>query len=990
MKRKMFKVTAVLMAIAMMLSLTLVAACNGGYDGVPATSVVITPALVNLRLGDNITQQLTVQVNPAEANQAVTWESTNTDVVTISDTGLVTAVGGPVGQLGSSPVQMITVRAISVSNNAAVGTANIVVMAAHVPTTGITIVQDDFTLGQRFFQQLTTTFAPANATQNSAVWTSNNEEIATVDQNGRVQAVGVGTAIIRATATGYDVYDEVTVTVTYRTTGAIAMYHEFQNMTLDGNYFLENDITFPAGFIFTPIGGGYGGPAAADDFSGAFTGTFDGRGFTVSDILITAVGPDGTHEAYVWQMAIFRRTHGAEIRNVAFDNVSITNIGGDSGALVARAGPNTIMENISLQGALIAYYWNNAPGAAWSRNAAIAGFVHEGTVMRNIVADVGVAGSNSRNIAGVVSENVTMDNIFVVGDRIAGGVAAEGVTTGFDPERNFSNNDMVVDGGNRNAFLMEDIGEVSFAALPNFAWQLNAGALPTLRPQGPPRAMFNVTLPALSEHFTTSQVLQRVEYGNDHVFTLAFNLGFGEDDDFAIAANGTAVPNANIVRTGATALSGGVLTVTLINVTEAVTITVAGTTAFGAEVTGFRTTDRYIVEGESVAFYAEDEYTFTVTLLGSTAAVDDYITVALTGYASATVNSDSRAGNVFTFVLNTEDMDDDVEIGAVSGLGTRLSGRPSLNLLDTADMVASDDWTAISTAQQFLDMTLDGQYFLTQNINFTDVDFVAIAGGNGTTPDAVTGYRFTGTLDGRGFALQNITLAAGASGVFQLGIFRQTGTGAVIRNLAVTNITIANSAGQGGVLVGRVVGNTLIENVYIQGASNGPGGTAAEWNFNAGIVGNVHAAHGIIIRNAVVNVSSTAHMFAGVGGIIYTSAATPEGWRLFENIFVVTDGFTPRPGSGGSEFFLRANAAGNVPAAVQVNLVAFELAYATAQDYSALPEAFWADTEYTVIPDCVCEDEDCLEEGCECEDADCEDAYCECEVKEEDDEEEED
>ena len=58
---------------------------------VSVDSVTVTPASVTLN--PNGTQQLTATVSPAEATETVTWHSENEKVATVSDTGLVTAVG---------------------------------------------------------------------------------------------------------------------------------------------------------------------------------------------------------------------------------------------------------------------------------------------------------------------------------------------------------------------------------------------------------------------------------------------------------------------------------------------------------------------------------------------------------------------------------------------------------------------------------------------------------------------------------------------------------------------------------------------------------------------------------------------------------------------------------------------------------------------------------------------------------------------------------
>ena len=60
--------------------------------------------------------------------------------------------------------------------------------------------------------QLTATVSPANATDKKVTWTSSNTSVATVDSNGRVRGVSVGTATITASAGGKS--DTCVVTVT--------------------------------------------------------------------------------------------------------------------------------------------------------------------------------------------------------------------------------------------------------------------------------------------------------------------------------------------------------------------------------------------------------------------------------------------------------------------------------------------------------------------------------------------------------------------------------------------------------------------------------------------------------------------------------------------------------------------------------------------------------------------------------------------------------
>ena len=63
-------------------------------------------------------------------------------------------------------------------------------------------------------RQFTATVYPEEATYHNVTWKSSNSRVATVDQNGNVTAVALGTAVITATATdGSEVFGECTLTV---------------------------------------------------------------------------------------------------------------------------------------------------------------------------------------------------------------------------------------------------------------------------------------------------------------------------------------------------------------------------------------------------------------------------------------------------------------------------------------------------------------------------------------------------------------------------------------------------------------------------------------------------------------------------------------------------------------------------------------------------------------------------------------------------------
>lgn len=80
--------------------------------------------------------------------------------------------------------------------------------------TGVTLDQTDLTLFTGQSEQLTATVTPDNATNKNVTWSSNDDTIATVDNNGNVTAVAAGTATITVTTTdGSNISAACTVTV---------------------------------------------------------------------------------------------------------------------------------------------------------------------------------------------------------------------------------------------------------------------------------------------------------------------------------------------------------------------------------------------------------------------------------------------------------------------------------------------------------------------------------------------------------------------------------------------------------------------------------------------------------------------------------------------------------------------------------------------------------------------------------------------------------
>lgn len=172
---------------------------------IPDTTVTdITLPESEITMDTGMTKQLLPGVAPVKTALVADLRYTSLDesVATVSDTGLITpvAAGGTVVRV-SNPDG-------SVYKDVAVHVADC------VPLESLTLNEDALRLPVGSTEKLTPVLAPVDTTRTGVVYESANENVATVDRDGTVHAVAVGTAVITARpATGEDFAASVTVTV---------------------------------------------------------------------------------------------------------------------------------------------------------------------------------------------------------------------------------------------------------------------------------------------------------------------------------------------------------------------------------------------------------------------------------------------------------------------------------------------------------------------------------------------------------------------------------------------------------------------------------------------------------------------------------------------------------------------------------------------------------------------------------------------------------
>lgn len=182
-------------------------AYNGGpgpSGDVEVTGVSVSPKSLKLTTGDTSTLSALVSPNNA-TNKAVTWSSDNTSVVTVSNTGKVTAVG-----VGNASVTATT------QDGEFTDACNISVAAKVIAVTGVTLDKTTFTLNEGDDATLVATVAPSNATNKDVTWESSDGSVATVNASGKVVAVSAGNATI--TVKTVDGEKTATCNITVKTT----------------------------------------------------------------------------------------------------------------------------------------------------------------------------------------------------------------------------------------------------------------------------------------------------------------------------------------------------------------------------------------------------------------------------------------------------------------------------------------------------------------------------------------------------------------------------------------------------------------------------------------------------------------------------------------------------------------------------------------------------------------------------------------------------
>ncbi|MCL2062466.1 MAG: Ig-like domain-containing protein [Firmicutes bacterium] len=258
---------------------------------IPVSSVSITPLTLNFDLTDNFAPvQALAHVVPANASDYIfAWtihDSSVANVIEIGDTLTGDVISG--GTDGSSvyvkPLNAgsaVLRLTVTCAENSTVHEYNRTVNVAAAPilvddisirdaleaplTAGLTLYADaNGRTAENNTAQFTYVLDPADATQLNIVWSTSNAAVITVDQDGLVTVVGVGTANVIVTDTVSGEYDEYEITVAAVAVASIAFAAFPDNVYTEGNVLntqnLRLTVTFNDGSVDNNV--------AVDSFTG--------------------------------------------------------------------------------------------------------------------------------------------------------------------------------------------------------------------------------------------------------------------------------------------------------------------------------------------------------------------------------------------------------------------------------------------------------------------------------------------------------------------------------------------------------------------------------------------------------------------------------------------------------------------------------------------------------------------------------------------------
>ena len=682
--------------------------------------------------------------------------------------------------------------------------------------------------------------------------THNGQNVPFTSSNGRVT---VGAAAINALSGGKNgVYPLIITTASERYSAAVKIGDKIlytladlnsindNEASLAGYYLLGGDIDLNNA-VFTRIGRYNELPNGDADFSYAFTGTFDGNGFTISRFRVSANDQN---------VGFFGYARGAAMRNLTLNSF---NVYGTSrvGSFVGSAS-GTLIENCNVIDGRIA---NVAAGTGvFNNNAQIiggfAGSINGNSIIRYCVSSVtlgAAAESNTFNAFLGVNDSSTVIGCYTDKDmaRNNDGAAPEKTRLASSAQGG-----TIIDGAVLTTAQMKQAS--SFPVLNTSIWSITDGSLPSLK-QNIISLAINVTLASSGNYYV---------YGNSTTLSIVTNSALPKEFSLSSPVQGITINSA----TGVLTFDG-----TAVNNTEFTVVVTLGGIHQYTRVLNYQkrpaavtiTNSQTLLEkGQQVALTAaagsgeSTVFTFALvsgeaTLNGNILTVSQYAAVGSEIKVRASVFGVNSADFIFTVdgeiyapqrnavyqkgtavypIIDLEGVTSiksggvDVAFtdnGASATLGAafltgKASGEYKLEITAggknyIADLIIADKIIRNAADLRSIDDNRDWYYILANDIDCSGIaDFTplcwdgnnfAAVPNNTTLPSMSPNYfvkqfadlvtPFTGTLNGNGYAIKNINMVYDGTDVktnYAKGLFGYIGAGGAVQNLALDNVAV--------------------------------------------------------------------------------------------------------------------------------------------------------------------------------------------------------
>lgn len=283
----------------------------------PVTSVSVSKETCTLTMGKKESVKLTANIKPSDATlKTVTWSTSNKKIATVSKSGIVSAVGP-----GTVYITVTTTDG---------GYTAVCKVTVKQPLKSIKFEnsKETFYVGKQ--AKLKLVFNPSNASNKNCTWKSSDKNIATVDSEGKVKAIAVGSCTITAKSKdgGYTATCKLTVTKKVYPT-SVKLNYSSKTITAGKTYQLTATVSPKNASVKTVKWSSSDKSIATVNSKGLVTAK---KGGTVT---ITCTTNSGNKKAYC------KITVKEKVSSITLSASSVTLVTGKTKTLTATASPSS-------------------------------------------------------------------------------------------------------------------------------------------------------------------------------------------------------------------------------------------------------------------------------------------------------------------------------------------------------------------------------------------------------------------------------------------------------------------------------------------------------------------------------------------------------------------------------------------------------------------------------------------------------------------------